>query len=372
MTTYFWYSREPHYNTLMDIIMQTDEWKSMKDKEKQQEEAMKQQEEAMKQQEEAIETLQKENLELRYRLAIAEGSMTRNHLAVKKLEGRMNDVVSRSMRDNIIIKNMDEENNEDNDRIEQKIMGFLESSLNIPADEMRKITIERAHRIGQKNDGSRSRNIAVKMNSKGKTIVMKHLKNLDRNSSVKVVEQFPPEIHAARNKLWPAFVSAKQEGKNVRWNQDKLRVDGKLISPPSDRNNDINLDTTEVAMNLRVKHTSVVSSENSHYQGHTVKITSVDDVMPALKALCADTRVAGASNLMYAYRVGTEQYCVHNWDDDGAWGSARWIMDTIQKKSVYGHLVCVARWSSSQHLGRAHMDTIKTISELALQGIGTG
>ena len=62
---------------------------------------------------------------------------------------------------------------------------------------------------------------------------------------------------------------------------------------------------------------------------------------------------------MYAYRVGTERYSIHNWEDDGEWGGARWIMEAISSKNVYNRLVCVTRWYGGKHMGRARFETIK-------------
>jgi hypothetical protein len=366
----FWEYMKQNSKMLLCVVKKSSEWKELEEKTKKLEERTTELEGRSKEQFEVMAALQEENKELRERLAITEGYATRTQLAVEKLEERMNDSVSRSMRDNVLLRNMMEEENEDDDKIEQKVMNFFEKGMKIRKEDMGKIVIERGHRVGKKpKDNERSRDIVVKLNSKGKSIVMRNIKNLNETTSVKVLEQFPPEIHANRNKLWPTFVAAKQDGRKARWTQDKLHIDGRLIKPPSDRNKDINIDTTEVAMSLKVKHTTIVSRDNSHFQGHSVKIASVDDVTPALKALCADTRVAGASHLMYAYRVGTERYFMHNWEDDGEWGAARWIMDTIQKKNAYGQLVCVTKWCSGQHVGRARMDTIKEVADLALSGL---
>jgi len=350
----FWEYLAQHSNKLMSIMKQEEEWKELESR--------------TKWQEEQIQRLSEENRELRARLAITEGCRTRTQLAVEKLEEKMTDTVTRSMRDNVILKNMAEEEGEDDEKIERKVLHFFANDLNIPSAEMNKIKIERSHRMTKKNK-DQVRNIVVKLNSKGKSVVMRNLKNLQRNSTIKVTEQFPPEVQEGRNKLWPVFVSAKQEGKPVRWKQDSLQIDGKIIKPPTDHNRNINIDTTEVAMGLRVKHTAVVNRDNSQFQGHTVKISSLDDVTPAIKALCADPTVAGASHLMYAYRVGNSRYSVQNWKDDGEWGSARWIMDTVQKKDMYGYLVCITRWCSGQHVGRARMGTIRDITEQAIQDI---
>ena len=96
------------------------------------------------------------------------------------------------------------------------------------------------------------------------------------------------------------------------------------------------MDTPELALNLQAKHTPIVTKDKSLFQAHgtSVKIASPDEVVLAIKALCADATIAGATHLMYAYRVGTENQSIHNFEDDSEWGGAR-HMDTIQKKNVY-------------------------------------
>ena len=58
----------------------------------------------------------------------------------------------------------------------------------------------------------------------------------------------------------------------------------------------------------------------NHFQGHTVDIKNEDDVVPAMKALVADSRVSGAAHVMYAYKAGSSSYYISNWTDDGEWG----------------------------------------------------
>ena len=351
MEASFWDFLREHSTKLVEVIKQTDEWKQL--------------EHRCEKQEQVINELQRENNDLRKRLAITEGAVTRTELALKKLDERMTDTISRSMRDNIVLKNVDEEDHENEDKLEIKVQHFFQTELKLSEENMKKITIERAHRSGDKTKGF-TRNIIVKLNSKGKAIVMRHLKNLNNQSKVKITEQYPPEVHSNRSKLWPAFISAKQQGKVARWRQDKLIIDGKVKKAPVDTNTDINIDTTEAAMSMVGKHTAVVSTDNTHLQAHTVQIQSADDVIPAMKALCADARVAGATHLMYAYRTGNEKFSVHNWEDNGGFGSARYIMDVINSQGVYNKLVCVSRWGSGQHLARFHPELIKDLAKQAL------
>ena len=145
-----------------------------------------------------IEEMRQENIELRKRLAISEGMLTRAERRLKNLEDKIIETTTRSMRDNILLKNMSEEEGEDEDNIARKILTFLRDKLKISED-MVKIEVERAHRVGKKTR-QRARNIVVKLNSRGKTLVMKHLRNLEKSNPIKISDQLPPEVHAKRNK----------------------------------------------------------------------------------------------------------------------------------------------------------------------------
>ena len=62
--------------------------------------------------------------------------------------------------------------------------------------------IERAHRVGKpgRPGDKRARNIVAKLSSKGKSVILAHLKNLSRggNNDIKVQEQYPPEVHTQK------------------------------------------------------------------------------------------------------------------------------------------------------------------------------
>ena len=330
-------------------IMSSNEWKD-----------------SMQAHEDSIMALSEENRELRNRLAIAEGALTRCEITMRKLEEKVVDLTSRSMRDNLIIKNVSEEQNEKDTDIEQKLRTTLRSELNIPEQEMKSISIQRAHRVG-KQSRDRPRNIVAKLNSKGKSVVMRHLRNLNKQSKVKITEQYPPEIHANREKLWPMFLEAKKQGKAARWQADKLHIDGRVHHPPKDRNRDINLDTVEEALKLKTQHTAVTSKNGNHFQAHVVDISTTDQVIPAIKALCADSRIAGASHVAYAYRTGRESYSISNYQDDGEWGAGKRIMEGIKNSNSYNILVCVTCWYGGSLMGPSRFDVIKELSNEAIQ-----
>ena len=158
----------------------------------------------------------------------------------------------------------------------------------------------------------------------------------------------------------------------MKWNQDELIVDGRTMKSRQDVNTDINKDTTEAATKVKARHTTITTKDNNSFQGHSVHIESVDDVIPAVKALGSDIRISGATHVMYAYRVGNQKHSCHNWDDDGQWGGGRTIMQSIQSKQLYNTLICVTHWSGGRNLGGERFDCIKGAAETAISAATGG
>jgi hypothetical protein len=305
-----------------------------------------------------IEVLRRENQELQKRLIHTEGRLTRTEMKLEEANDRIIDLTSRSMRNNLIIKNVRETQGEN---VEEKLRSVFQEKLKIENPEF--IEIERAHRVGKVIEG-RTRNIVANLSTKGKTTVITHLKNLPKDDEIRIVDQFPPEVNARRNKLWPQFIQARQAGKEARVKVDKLVVDKKVIDPPRDKVYDINLDVTSRSLKMKPKHTAVDSVQRNHFQGHIVPITCTDDVIPAVHALVGDRRVAGSSHIMYAYRIGDEERYISNYEDDGQWGAGNEIMDALQEKNCFNHLIAVTHWSAGHIKGR--LDKIRALAEEAI------
>ena len=313
-------------------------------------------------QDEEILELRSDNAELRRKIAISEGEVCRVNKELERLNDKVIELTSRSMRDNMIIKNIPEEKNEN---VSETIVKILTDVLQISEDDMKRISIDHAHRMGKFNT-SRNRHVVVKFNTSGKSIIQRHLKNIPSDSTLKFADQIPQEIQQQRNKLWPQFIEAKNKGNSPRWNMGKLKVGSNMITASKDRITNINIDSTEAAMSLNPRHTEVRSEQDNHFQGHSVDIKNRDDVIPAIKALTADKRVAGASHVIYAYRLGDESRCISNWEDDQEWGAGRVVMNAIENNNVYNKLICVTRWSGPKHIGKRRFDLIKDAAEKAI------
>ena len=119
-------------------------------------------------------------------------------------------------------------------------------------------------------------------------------------------------------------------------------------------------------MNLKPNNTAVITVDRSHFQGHIVPIKSSDEVVSSIQSLCKDQRVAGSTHIMYAYRTGDERYSISNRDDDGEFGAGRVIMNALDSKKFYNHLVVATRWYGGKHLGPSKFDHIEKMAHDAM------
>ena len=124
-------------------------------------------------------------------------------------------------------------------------------------------------------------------------------------------------------------------------------------------------------MTLKVSRAPPITQDSSSFQGSNVPIATPDDVIPALHAIYADTRVARATHNVYAYRIrppGSTR-TVEHFDDDGEYGAGRRLLELMQTNDITNTLVCVSRWYGGKHLGSIRFDKIvssaKTILEIS-------
>ena len=212
---------------------------------------------------------------MQQRLMLTDGRLTRAEKKLDKAKEKILDLTTRSMRDNLVIKNVEEKKGEAEEQIEGTLNSMFKDRLNLTDQDLQSVQTDRAHQVGKPRKlGSRPRNIVAKLSSKGKSTIMSKIKLLERKSDneIKISEQFPPEVHARRNKLWPLFLQIKQTGQRAKFNMDKLIVDNKLMNSPQDKVKDINLDVTDTSMSMKPKNTTVMTMDRSYFQGHIVPI----------------------------------------------------------------------------------------------------
>ena len=322
-------------------------------------------EDGMNQMVEDLQSMRLENETLKKRLAMTEGRLMRVEKKLEEANEKVIDLTVRSMRENIVLKNIPEQKDEN---LEVTLKSVFSRKLKMSEHDLDEVEIVWAHRFGRFRPGQ-TRNIVAKVTMSSKTKILEHAKNIPRGDNLRIQEQLPQEIHTRRNKLWPIYIQAKKDGKRAKFKRDTLIVDSNIINPPKDQVRDINLDITKRSLEISAgtKHTGVVNHDRDHLQGHIIPIKSTDDVIPAIQSLCHDQRVAGATHIMYAYRIGNERCNTTNFEDDGQYGGGREVMSAIMETESYNCLVAVTRWQGGKHNAHVQYDRIKNIAKEAVK-----
>ena len=164
---------------------------------------------------------------LEKRLKLTEGLLQQAQKKLMMQNEKIIDLQTRSMRENLVIQGIDEDDEETWSKTQEKVVSFMKNDLKI--NNANKSMVDRAHRVGQKN-ARKPRNVVVKLaSSSSKDLVLKNVGHLAGKTHFSVQEQFPPEINERRRRLWPIFKEAKEKKKQdrtykVNWSLDRLYV----------------------------------------------------------------------------------------------------------------------------------------------------
>lgn len=151
---------------------------------------------------------------------------------VKKMNAELKeevlDLKSRSMRDNLIFRNIPEMKDENTEEV---LTLFLSQKLNI-----NNVNFERVHRMHEKKKKTqtvpRPKLIVAKFTFfKDRERVRKAAKML-KGTDFSIQEQFPGEIEARRKPLYPLLKAARKDEKRASMVKDRLFVEGKEVFAP--------------------------------------------------------------------------------------------------------------------------------------------
>ncbi|XP_060605357.1 uncharacterized protein LOC132757881 [Ruditapes philippinarum] len=152
-----------------------------------------------------------------------------------RLSDELVDLQSRSMRDNLMFYNFKELSSPEerkNEKCLELIYDFCENKLGMP-DFRHNVKIDHAHRVGSFSS-TKTRPIVAKFNFfQDKLSVKQTAYSKQKETGIKVGDQYPKIIQERRRKLIPHLVSAKEQNKNAVLAYDKLFINGQRFIPPS-------------------------------------------------------------------------------------------------------------------------------------------
>ena len=167
------------------------------------------------------------------------------------------------------------------------------------------------------------------------------------------------------------FREAKREQRNPRWAVDKLIVNGKVSQVKKDKVTDINVNTTDAAIQLQeeIKNSTLKTYNHSSFQVHYIPISHQDNIVPAMYSIYSDVRVARATHNIYAYCIKHEDSATEHYEDDGEYRAGRILLNLLKENELENAFVCVSRWYGGVHLGKARFNYIIDAAKEALSSV---
>lgn len=165
-------------------------------------------------------TLEKNLNELKTTTALVQKENKRLNNAVLELKWR-------SMRNNIVISGLEEEEEEDSTITEQKVKTFLKDDLKMPPESLAKVDFQRAHRFGKVSTDKPRPIVACLTHFKMKSAIMERGRQL-KDSPLGLNDQYPKEIMDRRRILVPILKEKRKQKQKVKLVVDKLYVNNEL------------------------------------------------------------------------------------------------------------------------------------------------
>ncbi|XP_071138847.1 synaptonemal complex protein 1-like [Mytilus edulis] len=138
---------------------------------------------------------------------------------IQTLQNTVLDLQCRSMKNNLIFKNLEEQHTED---VEQNLRTFIYEQLGIEHD----IEFGNVHRFGKRSRNNPRPIVARFLYHNDLKMVLDNARWL-KKTPYSIHQQFPSEIEDRRRKLYPIQKEAKYSGKHTVLVRDKLFIDDK-------------------------------------------------------------------------------------------------------------------------------------------------
>lgn len=176
-----------------------------------------------------MEDLKKENELLKTNVSTLQTTTEKLCKENKQMKAELLDLKCRSMRNNIVVMGVKEEETENYTVTENLLKQFMKKELKMSDEQVADVEIERAHRIGRKKDPKKPRPIVARfLNFKMKMSVLERGREL-KGTSLSINEQFPQEILERRRVLYPIMKSNRAQNIKVRLTMDKLYINNQLF-----------------------------------------------------------------------------------------------------------------------------------------------
>ncbi len=323
-----------------------------------------------------IRELELENERLKHNQSIMIGIMQRQSNEIAFLKSKTEDLTARSMAQNIVIHNYDDYEMGENERdFKPVVLGFLREKMQISPDP-REVFV--AHKLSPNSNAIVARvDYALKNDIFENIGRLSGLKNSE-DKSVYITDQQPEGIRARRMDAKSVAEELKESNKHLPPNQqpkievkrDKVYVNKEWQRnpvPPPEPSDILNVDSEEQEKIDKIKftETSVQGEKGSSFRGVGAKVTSRAEIRRCYKKIRQQFPAATHIMCAYSFKKGGDKVETGK-QDDGEWGGAHRILETIRFKKVSNTVIFVVREFGGQEIGANRFKHIKDCSEKVL------
>ena len=297
--------------------------------------------------------IRRENAQLRSEVDLLRATMIKMDRKITNQEKELNDLRSRSMKDNILIHNFDYTPDEN---LSNSIPKLIQDVLGV------QVSFVRIHRNSVRGTyNSRPVTITAKLTDRNKKDEILKAQKTKKLQKVRlpffITAQEPPAIIEERKRLYSISDS-------LRENKIKTKVErGKIILPNGDIFCDPvpKLETSDVLQlnpdEIQDLDTPVTATEPTKMKGTEIfatgaMVTSITEVENLYKKVCIDPYSAAMDHRILAYRFEDSSGKMNEsfWDD-GEHGAGRRILNYMKSNKVKNLCVVITRWCGPVHIG---------------------
>lgn len=159
--------------------------------------------------------------EMATKIKLAEKTLEESKEELAAVFNKMDYIENQTRRTNIVVDGISDEKGENWMESEKKVRHMITSRLGLDGVNME---LERAHRIGQYQEGGRPRKIMVKLlRFKDKQMILSTAKKL-KGSNIYINDDFSEALLQKRRELWPKLKAARDRGERAILKYDKLII----------------------------------------------------------------------------------------------------------------------------------------------------
>ena len=318
---------------------------------------------------EAKASLEKSIGENKVKIDLLVNAMVRHEALIGELASKAENVELRSMKQNLIITGIQEE---DKESCGAKIDSFFKNKLELTQVPAVKV----AHRVGE----GQNRPMVVRLKSaRDKGVIYKNVSNLKEKKNAEdkayfVNDQLPARMN--EQKIWEKQVFKKYKSSvahqlTLSFKRGKLMVNGEefkqKITAPSERQI-LQADEKEIIEWRKWKCVEgrEIRKYNCTFRGYTRAVSTHQEIR---NAYCLLKMVHGsARHIVCIYRLPGVLPTDEGYEDDGEFFAGRKLLRLMENAQIQNRVFFVVRYYRGCHIGKARYQGYREAIEAALLG----